>query len=50
MSTSYLCYEMAVRRFERPVLRLPPSFSDMISLLSSRSGMVEYDVIRRKVL
>ncbi|RCV30123.1 hypothetical protein SETIT_6G069000v2 [Setaria italica] len=32
--------EMAVRRSERPVLRLLPSFPDMTSHLSSRSGMV----------
>lgn len=40
VSTLSLCYEMAVRRSERPVLRLPPCFPDMMSLLSSRSGMV----------
>nr|TKW09072.1 hypothetical protein SEVIR_6G067800v2 [Setaria viridis] len=32
--------DMAVRRSERPVLRLLPSFPDMTSHLSSRSGMV----------
>ena len=36
----FLCYEMAVRKSERPVLRLPPNFPDLTSLLSYRSGMV----------
>ena len=40
VSTSSSSFEVVVRRSERPVLRMPPSFPDMMSLLSSRSATV----------